>query len=298
MGHRRYLVLIALLAVAAAQADPKDPPIVPPPMAQPQSLSIFRGRSIDVPLRAQGRAPGQLKFLIRSLPAKGRLSEIRLTGPKSAEITYFHDDTSEETDSFTFAVQAFDSPVSAAAPITITIVRGDSGTHGHKIRRLRNLGVGHDPRRSKSSCTTAVEESSRESRRFRRRGRSRFGRIPSGPRSDEETPCSLRARGGTGLLRQARFFPRCAVPRSNSPRARYPHSTLILLAKSSWRARMRVSCARVVSRYVIALGAIASSRSRFHPRSPHQTRSLFPPAKKQGSRCTPGRAFWVPWKAP
>ncbi len=122
MGHRRYLVLIALLAVAAAQAGPKDSPIIPPPMAQPQSLSVFRGRSIDVPLRAQGRAPGQLKFLIRSLPAKGRLSEIRLTGPKSAEITYFHDDTSEKTDSFTFAVQAFDSPVSAAAPITITIV--------------------------------------------------------------------------------------------------------------------------------------------------------------------------------
>jgi hypothetical protein len=121
MGHRRYLVLIALLAVAAARAGPKDPPIVPPPMAQPQSLSVFRGRSIDVPLRAQGRAPGQLKFLIRSLPVKGHLGEIRLTGPKSAEITYFHDDTSEGTDSFTFAVQTFDSPVSAAAPITISI---------------------------------------------------------------------------------------------------------------------------------------------------------------------------------
>ena len=55
MGHRRYLVLIALLAGAAVQAGPKDSPVVPPPMAQPQSVSIFRGHSIEVPLRAQGR---------------------------------------------------------------------------------------------------------------------------------------------------------------------------------------------------------------------------------------------------
>jgi hypothetical protein len=121
MGHRRYLILIALLAGVAVQAGPKDSLVVPPPMAQPQSVSIFRGRSVDVPLRAQGRAPGQLKFLIRSLPSKGRLGEIRLTGPKSAEVTYIHDGTSKGSDSFTFAVQAMDSPVSAAAPITITI---------------------------------------------------------------------------------------------------------------------------------------------------------------------------------
>ena len=117
----RYLVLLALIAGASLQAEPQDPPLVPPPMAQPQALSIFRGDNIEVPLRAQGRAPSQLKFLIRSNPSKGRLGEIRLTGPKSAEVTYFHDGTSEGSDAFTFAVQAIDSPVSAAAPITISI---------------------------------------------------------------------------------------------------------------------------------------------------------------------------------
>lgn len=117
----RYLVLLALLAGASLQAEPQDPPLVPPPMAQPQALSIFRGDNIEVPLRAQGRAPSQLKFLIRSNPSKGRLGEIRLTGAKSAEVTYFHDGTSEGSDAFTFAVQAIDSPVSAAAPITISI---------------------------------------------------------------------------------------------------------------------------------------------------------------------------------
>jgi hypothetical protein len=121
MGRWRYLVLIALLAGPSARAAPKDGPITPPPMAQPQSLSIFRGRSVDIPLRAQGRTPGQLKFLLRSGPSNGRLGEIRVTGPKTAVVTYTHDDSSEGSDSFTFAVQAVDSPVSAAAPITITI---------------------------------------------------------------------------------------------------------------------------------------------------------------------------------
>ena len=121
MRRRRYLVLLTLFASASIQAEPKDPPLVPPPMAQPQIIAIFRGDHIEVPLRAQGRAPSQLKFLIRSSPSKGRLGEIRLTGPKSAEVTYFHDGTSEGSDAFTFAVQAIDSPVSAAAPITISI---------------------------------------------------------------------------------------------------------------------------------------------------------------------------------
>ena len=121
MGHWRYLVLVALLAGPFLQAAPNEAPILPPPMAQPQSLSVFRGRSVEIPLQAQGRAPGQLKFLIRSRPSKGRLGEMRITGPKTAVVTYAHDDESEGSDSFTFAVQAVDSPVSAPAAITITV---------------------------------------------------------------------------------------------------------------------------------------------------------------------------------
>ena len=157
MRRRRYLVLLTLLAGASIRADPEEPPLVPPPLAQPQTLSIFRGHNTDVPLRAQGRAPSQLKFLIRSYPSKGRLGEIRLTGPKSAEVTYFHDGTSEESDGFTFAVQAIDSPVSAAAPITISISEEppalsvvksidfgtmEVGTTGEEEITLRNSGGG------------------------------------------------------------------------------------------------------------------------------------------------------------
>ncbi len=121
MGHWRYLVLFALLAGPVLQAAPNEAPILPPPMAQPQSLWLFRGRSVEVPLQAQGRTPGQLKFLIRSRPSKGRLGEIRVTGPRTAVVTYAHDDESEGIDSFTFAVQAVDSPVSAPAAIAIAV---------------------------------------------------------------------------------------------------------------------------------------------------------------------------------
>jgi hypothetical protein len=121
MMRWQSLLLAALLAGSPLHAIPKEPQVVPPPMAQPQNLSVLRGRSIEIPLRAQGRTPGQLKFLIRSHPSKGSLGEIRPTGPKTAAITYTHDGRAEGVDLFTFAVQAVDSAVSAAAPITLTI---------------------------------------------------------------------------------------------------------------------------------------------------------------------------------
>lgn len=91
-------------------------------MPQDQNVSIFRGRSIEIPLRAIGRASSQLKFLIRSRPSTGRLGEIRLIGPKSAVITYTHDESSPEgIDSFTYAVQGADTPVSAPGRVNIAI---------------------------------------------------------------------------------------------------------------------------------------------------------------------------------
>jgi hypothetical protein len=121
MMHWRSLLLVALLAETPLQVVGKEPPVLPPPMAEPANLSIFRGRSVEVPLRAQGRTPGQLRFYIRSYPSKGWLGEIRITGRKSAVVTYTHDGSPEESDMFTFAVQALDSPVSAAAPINVAI---------------------------------------------------------------------------------------------------------------------------------------------------------------------------------
>ena len=121
MMRWQSLLLATLLAGPPLCVFPKEPQVVPPPMAQPQNLSLFLGASIEIQLRAQGRTPGQLKFVIRSHPLKGALSEIRQTGPKTAALTYTHDGRAEGVDVFTFAVQAVDSPVSAAASVTLTI---------------------------------------------------------------------------------------------------------------------------------------------------------------------------------
>jgi len=115
--------VFAALSGLDLRAAPKEPPTPPPPpMAQPQNVSIYRGHSIEIPLRAIGRAPSQLKFLVRAAPKHGTLGEIQVTGEKTAVVTYTHDERSADGhDSFSFAVKAFDGPVSAAGPINITI---------------------------------------------------------------------------------------------------------------------------------------------------------------------------------
>jgi hypothetical protein len=91
-------------------------------MPQGHHLSVFRGHSVEIPLRAIGRASSQLKFLIRSQPAGGRLGKILITGPKSAVVTYVADDSARESEvSFAYAVQGADTPVSASARVIITI---------------------------------------------------------------------------------------------------------------------------------------------------------------------------------
>ncbi|MEI6338831.1 MAG: hypothetical protein WCQ57_09655, partial [Verrucomicrobiota bacterium] len=123
MMFRRYDVLLTLLAATAASGAPKEPPPAPaPPMAQSQNLSIYRGRSMEIPLRAVGRAPSQLRFIIRAQPEHGKLGEIRFTGPKSAVVTYTQNETGgADGDAVTFAVQAADTAVSAPAQVRIVI---------------------------------------------------------------------------------------------------------------------------------------------------------------------------------
>lgn len=119
---RGFFAAIVIAAAPVFAAPKEEPPQRPPPLAQSQSLAIYRGRSVEIPLRAIGRAPGQLKFLIRSKPSHGRLGPVRVTGWKTASVTYTHDDTAgTPSDVFSFAVQAIDSPVSAPGVVRISI---------------------------------------------------------------------------------------------------------------------------------------------------------------------------------
>ncbi len=119
---RGIFVAIVLAAGPLSAAPKEEPPQRPPPLAQSQAISIYRGRSIEIPLRAIGRAPGQLKFLIRTKPRHGRLGPIRVTSWKTASVTYTHDDSAgTPSDVFSFAVQAVDTPVSAPGMVRISI---------------------------------------------------------------------------------------------------------------------------------------------------------------------------------
>lgn len=119
----RKLVLFWLLGWVAVQAAPKEPPAPPPPpMPQAQNITIFRGRTVEIPLRAIGRASNQLKFLVRTPPKHGRLGEIQFTSRKTAVVTYYHDEKSTAAyDSFTYAVQGLDTAVSAPGTVNIAI---------------------------------------------------------------------------------------------------------------------------------------------------------------------------------
>ncbi len=106
--------------VFAAPKEAPTPP--PPPMPQDQQISIYRGRTVEIPLRAIGRANGQLKFLIRIKPKTGKLGEIRFTGDKTAVVTYTHNESSgASADGFTYAVQGLGTAVSAPGRVQITV---------------------------------------------------------------------------------------------------------------------------------------------------------------------------------
>lgn len=126
-----------LLFLFSAQAQ-QPPPLNPPPLAQPVSVSVYSGRSVEIPLQASGRTPSQVRFIIRTKPRYGTLGEIRLTGRASAEVTYTRSDKdSLQPDSFRYAVQTVDSPVSAAADVLISVTE-----EAPRLRTLKPVDFG------------------------------------------------------------------------------------------------------------------------------------------------------------
>lgn len=149
---------------------------VPPPMAEPVAAQVERGGSVEILLKASGRIPSPPKFLVRSLPAHGVLGEPRPLDRTSALITYTHDASQGSgMDSFRFAVQAVDSPVSAPATVTIRIANpparleapaeldfGEVPEGGASIKQLRIQNAGGSSARvaptvdAPWSCNTPV----------------------------------------------------------------------------------------------------------------------------------------------
>jgi len=123
----RLLFFLPLLQVSVFEisAKPKkeaSDPTPPTPIAA--RVRGYSSEAVTIVLQARGRIEEPLQFLIRKNPAKGSLSEIRRTGPKTAEVDYRPAaDAPTGEFFFTFAAQSVDSPVSAPARVDIEINR-------------------------------------------------------------------------------------------------------------------------------------------------------------------------------
>ncbi len=108
----------ALSGQLAAQSGMADPPA---PMPREQEVTVMRGGQSVILLSAIGRSADNAKYLIRSQPTGGRLSDLATIRPGIAALVYTHGGGGQQYDEFTYAAQAPDSPVSAPARIRIRI---------------------------------------------------------------------------------------------------------------------------------------------------------------------------------
>lgn len=129
--------------------------VSPPPMAESTEVRVYRGQSVEIPLRAGGRVPGPLKFLIRSQPNQGTLGEPRVLDRNTAVITYSHDNKFPGgVDSFRFAVQAVDSPVSAPAEILVHVQEPPARLEAASNLNFGGVPTGTHPQKALSVANT------------------------------------------------------------------------------------------------------------------------------------------------
>ena len=106
-----------------ARAERKKEPLPEaPPPAQPLAVKVSRGEPFDIPLRIYGQKNEPLKYVIRTPPVHGRLTEPRVVGREISAVTYTPPaDLAITRDQFSYAVQNR-AGVSAAVDVVITIV--------------------------------------------------------------------------------------------------------------------------------------------------------------------------------
>lgn len=127
---RHFVLLAAALltglplfcADAAEKKKDTRPMLDPPPPARPQSLTVARGQRIDVPLKIYGVQSDTLRYLIKTPPAHGKLSDLRAISREVSAVTYEPPaDLAVTADRFTFSVQNH-AGVSAPVEVTISII--------------------------------------------------------------------------------------------------------------------------------------------------------------------------------
>ena len=95
-----------------------------PATGSAQQVQIHQGETIDIVLRAHGQSGKTLEFTIRTQPSHGTLEgPPRQLTRNTASVTYVHRaEDGPGDDSFSFAVQADGSAMSAAVPVTVAVL--------------------------------------------------------------------------------------------------------------------------------------------------------------------------------
>lgn len=118
----RMLFMVGLAGLSSARAD-ISLPSQPPPQPIAQSVTVYEGESVDIPLRGLTRTGLQVRFLVRSKPSLGTLSAVRDLDRSNALVTYTHVPArGVGLDAFRYAVQVPNSGVSTPAEVTISVV--------------------------------------------------------------------------------------------------------------------------------------------------------------------------------
>jgi len=112
----------AEVPVRAARKPPEPEVGVAPPQPVELNLKIHREGQTEIPLRIYGKAGEPLKYLIRTPPLHGKLSEPQQKEREISSVIYDPPlDLNITTDKFTYAVQG-GAGVSAPVEVTITIL--------------------------------------------------------------------------------------------------------------------------------------------------------------------------------
>ena len=105
-----------------AEKKNKEETMIRPPMPESLAVVAYIGTKTEIDLRVAGRIQEPLKILIRKKPRSGTLSEPVRINQNTFRVVYSEaQDAFEGTDSFAYAAQSVDSPVSYSAQVQISI---------------------------------------------------------------------------------------------------------------------------------------------------------------------------------
>jgi len=117
-------VLFSFSSSSQARAKDKEMPITRPPSPQPVAASAYVGERTPINLPLRGRIEDPVTIIIRKKPQFGLISEPERVNRKTWRVWYsVPPDSGENLDSFSYAAQSVDSPVSVAAQVQVSNIK-------------------------------------------------------------------------------------------------------------------------------------------------------------------------------